>query len=141
MTTKGVLRVYDPEEKKRILAECEQSGLTIRAYAESIGVLVDTIVGRLRTKREGRDPTARSKRGAYTPDQRKQAVEACLKSGMTQNGFAPTWGVSHGTLSSWIRQYQKHGSRGFESQSFKENPRKRGPKGIPSAVKREIVRT
>lgn len=140
MSTRRALRVYTPEERVHFVSEYERSGLSIRAYAESVGIPTDTLENWLKRKRQGKDLGAKALRGPHKPEERKQAIEAFLKSGLSQVEFAPTWGISQGTLSAWIRAYNLHGAAGLESPSLVSEPQKRGPKGISGSLKREIVR-
>jgi transposase len=55
-------------------------------------------------------------RGPYTPEERRQAVEAFELSGMTHEDFAKTWGVSKNTLSTWHSRYQDGGPKALEGR-------------------------
>jgi transposase InsO family protein/transposase-like protein len=78
--------------------------------------------------------------GPYTPEQRRQAVEAYLKSGMSQKDFAKTWGTSEGSLYNWVKAYQEQGPKALEGASLKNDAKKRGRKGLPDSVK-EVITT
>lgn len=77
--------------------------------------------------------------GPYTPDQRRQAVEAYLKSGMKAKDFAKTWGTSEASLYNWLKVYEKSGGKGLERSSLSDDAKKRGRKGLPEPVKKEIT--
>ena len=49
-----------------------------------------------------------------TPEERREAVEAYRKSGLTQAQFARQWGVSHVTLQAWAARYAREGPKGLE---------------------------
>lgn len=96
-------------------------------------------------KKEGRPKVAGKKKrvmrhaGPYTPEQRRQAVEAYFKSGMSAKDFAQTWGTSEGSLYIWVKAYQEHGPKALEGASLRADAKKRGRKGIPEPLKREIT--
>ena len=77
--------------------------------------------------------------GPYTPEQRRQAVEAYLKSGMTQKDFAKTWGTSQGSLFNWVKAYQEEGPKALEGASLRRDAKKRGRKGLAAPIKNEIT--
>jgi transposase InsO family protein/transposase-like protein len=77
--------------------------------------------------------------GPYSPDQRRQAVEAYLKSGVSAKDFAKTWGTSPASLFKWQRAYREHGGKGLENRLFLKGGKKRGRKGLPEPVKQEIT--
>lgn len=77
--------------------------------------------------------------GLYTPEQRRQAVEAYLKSGMTMRDFAKTWGTSEGSLYNWVKAYQELGPKALDGASLRQDAKKRGRKGLPVPVKQEIT--
>lgn len=61
----------------------------------------------------GRAPAGRR----HTPEERRAAVEAFLKSGLTQQAFARQWGVSQATIGAWVRKHAAEGPRGLERNS------------------------
>ena len=50
----------------------------------------------------------------YTPEERRAAVEAYHKSGLSQMAFAHQWGVSTMSLGTWLRKYAEAGPQGLE---------------------------
>lgn len=88
--------------------------------------------------RRGRRKGKRRHAGPYTPEQRRQAVEAYLKSGMTQEDFARTWGITAKSLIIWLQIHRDHGPKGLEGASLRQGAQRRGRKGLPVAVKQEI---
>jgi transposase InsO family protein len=94
-----------------------------------------------KSKLPGRKGKKRSKHhaGPYSSEQRRQAVEAFLKSGMTRGDFARTWGMSLPSLSNWVKVYEKHGLQGLEGASLRPDAKKRGRKGLPASVRSEIL--
>jgi len=81
-------------------------------------------------------------RRTYTPDERRAAVEAYLRSGRTQEDFAALWGLSAWTLSRWLLIYEREGPKGLET---KPRGRRRGSPGdarrLSESVREEIART
>jgi transposase InsO family protein len=73
-----------------------------------------------------------------TPDERRAAVEAFEKSGLTQAAFARQWGISHVTLGMWVRRHRTAGPRGLERLA-EGPPKRRGKAPLPAALKAEIV--
>lgn len=57
----------------------------------------------------------RQRRGKrHTPEDRRAAVEAFHKSGLTQKAFARPSDVSHVTLGAWLRMHAAEGPQGLE---------------------------
>jgi transposase InsO family protein len=90
--------------------------------------------------RRAKRKSSRRHAGPYSSEQRRQAVEAYFKSGMTQKDFAKTWGTSAGSLFNWVRVYQEHGPKGLENGIYLKGGKKRGRKGLPAPVKEQIWR-
>jgi len=89
-------------------------------------------------------PTTRGRRGPrpgqpqrrYTPEERRAAIEALLKSGLTYEGFARIWGVSRHTIYLWMKRYREHGPRGLEHPFGEGRP---GRKPLAAPLREEIV--
>lgn len=96
-------------------------------------------VGPRKTKTQGKKKRALRHAGPYTPEQRRQAVEAFQKSGMTAKDFAKTWGTSEASLYNWLKVYQEQGPKALDGASLKQGAKKRGRKGIAAPVKDEIT--
>lgn len=76
----------------------------------------------------------------YTPEERREAVEAFHKSGLTQKAFARQWGMSHVTLQGWVAKHAQAGPKGLERLA--EGPAKRrGKPPLAEPVKAEIAAT
>jgi transposase InsO family protein/transposase-like protein len=74
----------------------------------------------------------------YTPEQRREAVEAFEKAGMSQVAFARTWGVSHVTLGQWLRRHAAEGGKGLERVAMGP-PRRRGRAPLAAPVHAAIA--
>ncbi len=92
-------------------------------------------------ERDGDGAAMPAERGVgkkYTPEQRRQAVEAFHKSGLTQKAFAGQWNLSHVTLGKWLLKYAEEGPKGLERVAA--GPRKRrGRAPLADAVRDEVV--
>jgi Helix-turn-helix domain len=53
----------------------------------------------------------------YNGDQRRQAVEAFLKSGMPQKAFAKLHGIAERSLWKWLKQYEAAGPKRSRTRS------------------------
>ena len=74
----------------------------------------------------------------HTPEERRTAVEAFHKSGLTQQAFARQWDVSHVTLGAWLRKHAAEGPQGLERVA--SGPAKRrGRAPLPALVREEVV--
>ncbi len=74
----------------------------------------------------------------FTPEERRQAVEAYEKSGLSRAVFARQWGMSDCALGVWLKKYRKEGPQGLERLS--PGPRKpRGKAPLAPALKAEIL--
>ncbi|MCG3135575.1 MAG: hypothetical protein HMLKMBBP_03293 [Planctomycetes bacterium] len=73
---------------------------------------------------------------AYTPEERRAAIEAYVKSGLTYEGFARIWGVSSHALYLWMKRYREHGPQGLDHPY---GTGRRGRRPLPVPVREEIV--
>ena len=73
----------------------------------------------------------------HTPEQRRAAIEAYVKSGLTQQGFARIWGLSPHTIYLWMKIYRERGPKGLEHPCGTGRP---GRKPLAPALREEIVR-
>ena len=83
--------------------------------------------------RQGRKRKRRIAR--FTPEQKRQAVEACLKSGQSMHAFGRLWGVHPRVLSGWMKKYRTGGPQALEGRMG----RRPGKQPIPSGLKEQIV--
>lgn len=127
---------FSEEFKQDFVRRYEASGMTVKAFTVNGPVNYKSAIEWI--KRYGN--LKRHKHGPYTPEQRKQAVEAFFKSGMTQEIFAATWGVSPSTLCGWLQKYDEKGQKGLETYApAKEDDKRKGRK-ISQAVIEEIIK-
>lgn len=85
--------------------------------------------------RPGRRPGPQTQR-RYTPEERRAAVEAYVKSGLSYEGFAQVWGISRHTLYVWMKQYRERGPQGLEHPCGEGRP---GRKPLAAPLREEIV--
>lgn len=71
----------------------------------------------------------------YTPEQRRQAVEAYLQSGMSQDEFTQVWGISKASLHTWLTRYKESGPKALERKQHAG----KGQSRLGSTVRTEIV--
>lgn len=72
----------------------------------------------------------------FTADERRQTVEAYMKSDLTQADFAQTFGISKGTLKNWLERYRKAGPKSLERKPHAG----KGKSRLKAALKAEIVK-
>jgi transposase InsO family protein len=157
MKKKSGKRYYTPEEKKELLrAFRAHSGPKIAFFQRrkiSGAVIYGWLAQNKAARKQGakpapaRKPARRSTRavalsrkpGPYSPDKRRQAVEAFLKSGLSYKDFGKIWGINAKmTLPRWVKAYQQGGPRSLENTVFGKGA-KRGPKGIAAPLRAEII--
>ena len=80
--------------------------------------------------------------GPYSPEKRREAVEAYLKSGMSLDEFGKVWGINgRSTLWKWVRAYKEKGPKGLESNIYGSHAKKRGaPRSVSEPVREEIAK-
>jgi transposase InsO family protein len=127
---------FSLEERRELLAEFLASGAEPDAFCLVHGMSAATLKKWLRDARGGRGTMGkRTHRRRYTPEEKRQAIEAFAASGRTRRDFARLWGVSESSLSKWLQRYEAEGPKGLE-------PRKGGGPGaprLPRPVRDEIA--
>lgn len=139
-------RQFSVEEKKKIVEEFMESGLTAKKFAPIYGICMETLS---KWKQQYIHPervkASKIKRGGpYNVQERLRAIEAYIKSGMSQANFAKTWGLSEVTIGRWHSLYQKYGPQGLEGHIFQDTFRKykvRHHKRISEKLESAIVNT
>jgi transposase InsO family protein len=86
----------------------------------------------------GGPPGREGRAKRHTPEERRAAVEAFHKSGLTQQAFARQWDVSHVTLGAWVRKHAAEGPQGLERVACGPAKR-RGRAPLPAPVRAEVV--
>jgi len=124
----GGRRTYRAAEKLALIRSWEQSGQAQREWCAEHGISVTSLTKwrqRLRKQGEaGLAPQANPRRRAgvpanrYSVVQRRQAVEAQAKSGLSLLDFGRLWGVNHKTLARWRKSYAASGTKGLERKAY-----------------------
>lgn len=136
----GKRKIYTPEEKQEILARLEASGLGVTAFAQQEGVSHGSLIAwRNGKKAPSKAKKVKGRTGPADPKMRIMAVEAYRKAGIPAREFAKTWGVGYSTLLSWVAVYEKEGPKALAGASLRAGAKKRGRKGIPQALREEII--
>jgi transposase-like protein/transposase InsO family protein len=148
---KGTRRRFQATDKARLLDELDRSGLTVQEFAEQHGLSPSLLYTWRKLWKKGAlggpggprkvAPPARAKAvHSFTPDQRRQAVEAYLKAGMPVKAFAKLYGIADKSLTEWLRRYRQEGPKALED---KKRGRPKGSGGglgrLPEATKRAIT--
>jgi len=144
---RGIPKRIAVEEKVRLCAEFRSSGLRQSDFCRQKGIASSTLSGWLekgsRINGKGkRGDSYNGRPGPYSPQKRREAVEAYLKSGMSLEEFGKVWGiVGRGTLWQWVKVYKEKGPKGLENAIYGSHEKKRGaPRSIPEPVREEIAK-
>jgi len=133
----ALMRAYDAWEGP-MEAFCGQAGVTSASLCKWRRQYAAEGEAGLAPQENPRNAAGTSRR-AYTPEERRAAVEAWQKSGMAVYDFAKVWGVGTTSLSVWARQYATKGPKALEHPMTGMAPR--GRKGLAAGVKAAIVAT
>jgi putative transposase len=132
-------KAFSDDFKKDFIKRFQMSGKTMKEFIkgeEPSYHAALTWVGKYLDK----DELPRHHRGPYKPDQRRQAVEAYFKSGLTQEDFGRTWGVSPGTLINWVKRYRETGPQSLEKYADAKSDDKRKGRKISQRVLDEVIK-
>lgn len=130
---------YSEEFKAKFIEDFDKSGMTLLRYCQETGMAYTTAVS---WRRIVKGPTKHypQKNGPYSPEQRRQAVEAYLKSGLSQKDFSLTWGLPYKTLVKWLAKYREEGPKGLEGYAAPKEDDGRKKKRLSQKVVEEIIR-
>jgi len=141
----GGRRTYSAAEKLELIRAWERSGQAQREWCTEQGIsLASLSKWRQRLRKLGEpglapQPNPRNRAGVpanrYSVAQRRQAVEAQAKSGLSLEDFGRLWGVNHKTLSRWRKQYAVSGTKGLERKAYPSGRRA----GTPESTKQSIL--
>ncbi len=144
---KPAVRRFTVAQKLDLMRKYEACGKTMREFCEEHGVCNASLCKWRRAYREqgvaGLQPkrNTRSKGHAhkrpYTPEQRREAIETYLQSGLTQKDFCIRWGISKKSLLTWLQRYKDDGPKGLEDQRYERKAPH--PKALPEPTK-EVIR-
>lgn len=136
---RGPGKHYGKEVKEEFLKRYQESGRNLKEFCKNESITYKTAH---HWCKKANIPTSQSSKhtGPYSPEQRKQAVEAFFKSGLTQEEFSKVWKISPGTLNKWLKKYEADGAKGLETYApAKEDDKRKGRK-ISEKVLDEIVK-
>ncbi len=136
-------REYTAAEQEALLSELGSSGASVAEFAAQHGVHSSTLYAWLRRARAG-EPLRRTGkkcgRPSFSPEERRAALEAWSKSGMTAIAFSKLWGVSPESLRGWQARYELGGPQALEPKKL-GRPSGEGRSTLPEPLQAEIVRT
>jgi transposase InsO family protein len=153
-------RRHSEEVRAQVLSAYLQGRASARELAARFELAVSTIYGwahearrakdqpvvsrglqrRMRRRRRRAKRAAAAKARVYTPEERRAALEAYGASGLSQEAFARTWGLSVGTLQHWLKRYAQGGPKGLEPKVPGRKPGE-GPVALAPAVREAVVET
>jgi transposase InsO family protein len=108
---------------------------TVEDFAKAQGISYATLYEWKRGgKAKGGKKTSKTQR-SFTPDQRRQAVEAFGKSGQSLKDFGKAWGVNEQVLGRWAKAYRTLGPKALAD---KRTGRKPGRQPVAPALREGI---
>ncbi len=94
-------------ERTRLVAEYGRGEKSLRDFAAEHGIAYSTFGKWVR--QAGCEPSEQARFAKrFTPEERRAAVEAFLKSGRKRKDFARLWGCSPSSLDKWVRRGPLH---------------------------------
>lgn len=128
---------FTKEERERLLEQYRGSGLDYVAFAREHNINPGTLKNWIWISERPKEYVHR----IYSPVERKKTVETYLaiKDQQTVEEFSQAWGISGGTLSTWLARYEEFGADGLMSKPRKLNDKRLGMK-VPLAVQGEIIK-
>jgi transposase InsO family protein len=139
----GARRALTEAEQVALVRDLESSRQRVPEFAASHGYHPSTMYAWLRRYRAGeplRRAGWRSGRPNFSAEERRAALEAWEKSGLTAVAFAQLWGVSTGSLRDWRALFERGGPKALEPKKL-GRPRGEGRSTLPDALQEEILRT
>lgn len=129
---------YTPGHKQKILESLATWQGTLPAFCEKHGVPYATLYEWRRGSKKSKS-TAKTKpktkaQRTFSPDERRQAVEAFLKAGQAFPAFAKAWNVNERVLRRWVKLYEEQGPKSLAGRLG----RKPGRKKIAPALRESI---
>jgi transposase-like protein len=103
-------RRFTPEERAALLAELEASGESVERFALARDLVPATLHKWRYRVRDAQGQTAKPHR-VFSPEERRTALEAWSKSGLTAIAFAKLWSVSSESLRAWRKELRGRGRR------------------------------
>lgn len=142
-------RRYGRAEKLALIERYESSGMRMREFCAERRLSTKSLCDWRRAFARGGEaalserPNPRNRRGArgrqHTSEERRAAVEAFEKSGLSRADFAATFGVTTATLSTWLARYRAGGPKSLEPSPRRK--RSGGKHALAPTVREAIVHT
>jgi transposase-like protein len=133
----GSRKAFSPEMKQKILEAFATWQGPMDEFCLKHSVHKVTL-WEWRRKAQGSSPRPDRKTGktqsTFTPEQRKQAVEAFLKSGQSMIAFCKAWGVREKNIGRWLKAYREQGPKSLAGRKG----RKPGRKAVNPVLREEI---
>ncbi|HEX6884368.1 MAG TPA: transposase, partial [Planctomycetota bacterium] len=139
----GARRVLTPAEQESLVRALEASGQSVTAFAAAHGLHATTLYTwrrRVRLGEPARRAGRRTGRPSFSAEERRAALEAWSKSGLTAIAFSRLWGVSAESLRGWRSRYELGGPQALEPKKL-GRPSGAGRSTLPGPLQAEIVRT
>lgn len=140
---------YPAQEKLTILRAYAASPASMRDFCAAHGLTTKTLCAWRKRFDEGGEaaleprPNPRNAsgwhRGHFTPEQRREAVEAFAVAHLPKDDFCRIWGLGRSTLQKWLRRYREEGPQGLETR--KGRRRKPPAHATPESVKEQVRET
>lgn len=130
----GTRRKYPPELKQKILEAFATWQGPADAFCQAQGVQRSLLYAWKQAAAEAKTKKTAKKQRSFTPEQRKQAVEAFSKAGQTLRAFSKAWGVNEQVLSRWVKKYRDKGPKALAGRGG----RKPGRKAVNPALREGI---
>lgn len=144
----GAVKLLSPEQKLTFLQASERTQGSVKDFCREHGITTTTLyrwkkqfeaygAQGLQANFKGK-LSQRPSHTHYRLDQRKQACEAYLKSGMSQDAFSKVWGIGQATLRQWVKAYEANGVRGLE-RPFQSKLLKPKTSRLPSSLQQAVI--
>ncbi len=134
-------RYFTPEQRQALLEALRGWTGTPDAFCAEFGVSRTSLyMWRHAVKAHGSTGLRgrrglKPRRGQYSPEQRRQAVEQYLKQGgQGAEAFAKVWGITARILRVWVARYQAGGPKALEGRPGRKPGRVPVPAGVAAAI-------
>lgn len=133
-----------PEDRAAVIEEFEKSGEEPEAFCKRVGISTSSLKRWSNpdgTKHKGKKSKQKPSTKHFSPDQRRQAVEEYLKSGLTLEQFGKVWATSSHSLAKWVKHYRENGPKSLLGGFYAQPGKKRGRKKLATSVVEQIIAT
>ncbi|MCH7477557.1 MAG: DDE-type integrase/transposase/recombinase [SAR324 cluster bacterium] len=137
-------RYYTAEQRRALVAAYHAWDRGLEAFCQEHEVTATSLYAWLRAFKAGGAealaahvrgrPARKVRRGQYSPEQRRQAVEQHLKQGGGAAAFAQVWGITPRILRIWVARYRTGGPQALEGRPGRKPGRAPMPAGVTAAI-------